>query len=146
MHPVTEKYTKRVGIWPPRGPPKESQAYEEKGYSRGVGPIYWAEETQGANERDAERFRETEGKDCHCCRGSESYIHLRRLGGTAPQKYLRWGDGPCICPPIFWEALLSDVRQSTNWRKKGVKEEFFVLNSRFLVKKRIIMFISDSRQ
>ena len=56
------------------------------------------------------------------------------LGKRSP-KNLRWGDCPCIRPPIFKEVLLWDVRQSTNWLRKGVKEEYFCLNLRFLVKK-----------
>ena len=53
---------------------------------------------------------------------------LGGLGGRFP-KLLRWGDGPCIRPPIFWEVLLLEVRQSTNWLKKGLKKEFFVQNN-----------------
>jgi len=35
------------------------------------------------------------------------------------------GDGPCIRPPIFWEVVLSDARESTNRVKEGVVKEFF---------------------
>ena len=43
------------------------------------------------------------------------------LGGTVPPKNSRWGDGPCIGPPpIFWEAVLLEVRESMNRVKNCV--------------------------
>src|SRR6218665_1915190 len=55
---------------------------------------------------------------------------LGGLGGRSPPN-LRWGDGPCIGPPIFREVVLLDARESTNRVKKvlsrnfGVKMEIF---------------------
>ena len=43
---------------------------------------------------------------------------LGETRGMVPQN-IRWGDGPCIRPPIFGEVLLSQVR-----REK--KQKFFV--------------------
>ena len=37
---------------------------------------------------------------------------LGGTGGDGPPKNLRWGDGPCIGPPIFREVVLSDARES----------------------------------
>jgi len=68
-------------------------------------------------------------------------------GGRYPGKNLRWGTAHASIPPIFPEELLFDVRQSTNWLKKGLKEEFIVVKKRFLVQKRVIYVIyqmSDS--
>jgi len=49
---------------------------------------------------------------------------LGGLGDGPPN--LRWGTAQASAPPIFWEVLLWDVRQSTNWLRKGVMEEYFV--------------------
>jgi len=46
---------------------------------------------------------------------------LRETGGTVPSKNLKWGTAHSSVPPIFWELLLLDVRQSMNWVKKVIR-------------------------
>ena len=45
--------------------------------------------------------------------------------GGRPQKF-EVGNGPYIRPLIFWETVILDAWQSTNWVKKGVMQDFFV--------------------
>jgi len=52
---------------------------------------------------------------------------LGGLGETVPKKF-EVGDGLCIRPPIFWEVVLSDARESTNRVKKGVIKVLFFEN------------------
>jgi len=44
----------------------------------------------------------------------------KNLGGTGwdGPPNLRWGDGPCIGPPIFREVVLLDARESMNRVKR----------------------------
>ena len=63
-------------------------------------------------------------------------------------KNLRWGDDPCIRPPNILKSTVIGYEAKYELTKKGLKEEFFVLKSRFLVKKTVIYVIyqiSDSR-
>jgi len=50
-----------------------------------------------------------------------NYSHGGETGGTVPQN-LRWGTAHASVSPIFWKLLVLDVRQSTNWVKKGLQE------------------------
>src|SRR6218665_2052981 len=62
---------------------------------------------------------------------------LGRTGGTVAQN-LRWGDGPRIRPPNILRSTVIGCEAKYELIKKGLKEEFLVLKSRFLVKKRVI--------
>ena len=55
-------------------------------------------------------------------------------GGTVPQKF-EVGTAHASVPPIFWEVVLSDARESTNRVKKSVIKEFFSEIVVFLVRK-----------
>jgi len=50
--------------------------------------------------------------------------------GRSP-KYVGWGNGPCIRPPIFWEVVLSDVRESKNRVKRRCDQGINFLNRGF---------------
>jgi len=49
------------------------------------------------------------------------------LGGTwgRSPKNLTWRGRPCIRPPIFWEVVLSDACEITNWVKKVSSRNLF---------------------
>jgi len=53
------------------------------------------------------------------------------LGGRSPKK-LRWGDGPCIRPPIFAEVVLLGLRKYEQKKRK------FFCEIDVFVKKRVI--------
>src|SRR6218665_187061 len=64
----------------------------------------------------------------------------RGLGGTGgwslvPPKF-EVGDGPCIRPPNILRSTVIGSGAKYKVTEKGVKEEYFCLKSRFLVKKR----------
>ena len=67
-----------------------------------------------------------------------TYIHGRRLmgdRGTIPPNKFEVGDGPCIHPPIFWEVLLLDAGQSTNWLRKVSRRNLLFWNRGFWSRK-----------
>ena len=74
---------------------------------------------------------------------------LRGTGGRSPRK-LRWGDCPCIRPPNILRSNFMRCEAKYELTKKlGVKEEYFCLKLRFLVKKKGVIIIccrSDFRQ
>src|SRR6218665_793468 len=60
---------------------------------------------------------------------------LGRTGGMAPQKNLRWGDGPCIRPPnILRSSVVGCAKVRTE--KKSFIKEFFSEVVVFLVRKK----------
>ena len=68
------------------------------------------------------------------------------LGGDGLQIW--GGDIPCIRPPNILRSTVIGCEAKYELTKKSLKEEFFVLKSWFLVKKRVIYVmyqISDSR-
>ena len=61
---------------------------------------------------------------------------LRENWGDGPPKF-EMGDGPCIRLNILRSTVIG-CEAKYELIKKGLKEEFLVLKSRFLVKKRVI--------
>ena len=71
------------------------------------------------------------------------YIRGGDLVGRSPQN-LRWGAAHASVPPIFWETVLSDARESTNIVKKGVIKGILFWNSGFSCEERVIHDIRHS--
>jgi len=99
---------------------------------------------------DNRRYQRKAGKRNEYCGRVETNMEKHMggdLGGTrgrSPQN-LKWGDGPRIL-----RSTAIGYEENYELTKKDVKEEFFVVKSRFLIKKRVIIIcyyirISDSR-
>ena len=76
------------------------------------------------------------------------YSGAETLGdwGDGPPKNLRWGDGPCIGPPIFRQVVLSDARERMSRVKNGLIKEFFSEIVVFLVKEGSYMTFYHSKE